>query len=121
MPLINLLLRPLKAAKTFSKKIIKYIQNVIKGFLSPPKSRKQYVLLGRRFYSKKLLMILLLLLLLLSYFIFISPPAFVNKWMNRTISLHEKADKPLTYSGTANVYRSEEHTSELQSRPHLVC
>src|SRR5690554_3342706 len=25
------------------------------------------------------------------------------------------------YGGTYNLFRSEEHTSELQSRPHLVC
>src|SRR5690554_7491258 len=35
----------------------------------------------------------------------------VNKYFNGTASL----------VGGLNIFRSEEHTSELQSRPHLVC
>src|SRR3989442_8700827 len=34
----------------------------------------------------------------------------------------ESTSDPLTRAYTkANIHRSEEHTSELQSRPHLVC
>src|SRR3989442_7488873 len=36
-----------------------------------------------------------------------------------TIDIHVIAGQPA--EGILNVYRSEEHTSELQSRPHLVC
>src|SRR3989442_4860134 len=38
------------------------------------------------------------------------------------LSLHPKADRDVEVACAAEVdRRSEEHTSELQSRPHLVC
>src|SRR5690554_3156301 len=33
----------------------------------------------------------------------------------------EEIEKYKTYQAAQSAYRSEEHTSELQSRPHLVC
>src|SRR5690554_7734867 len=36
-------------------------------------------------------------------------------------ALHPELIKSLGIVGAAYVFRSEEHTSELQSRPHLVC
>src|SRR5690554_6849209 len=53
--------------------------------------------------------------------------------ISRSSSSHLRSDKgaqmsplpylaiKLTFSGVINSARSEEHTSELQSRPHLVC
>src|SRR6266498_4799553 len=36
-------------------------------------------------------------------------------------ALHPDIDVRWLDMGSQDVYRSEEHTSELQSRPHLVC
>src|SRR5690554_7643973 len=44
-------------------------------------------------------------------------PAFIS-FTNCVTSL---LFPPRTYLGCAGLKRSEEHTSELQSRPHLVC
>src|SRR5690554_7293512 len=42
-----------------------------------------------------------------------------QKYSGNPIEAHNQVDEVMNYSITAR--RSEEHTSELQSRPHLVC
>src|SRR5690554_24661 len=44
------------------------------------------------------------------------PPTYIY---NRILQIHENA-MPL-WTAQDSMFRSEEHTSELQSRPHLVC
>src|SRR3989442_4653148 len=66
-------------------------------------------------------------LLALAFFLQILSPLQLHRFGNRSIGLSiqpfRKHDKPkgVQQAGTEKVYRSEEHTSELQSRPHLVC
>src|SRR3989442_7470915 len=38
-----------------------------------------------------------------------------------TIACNPHCREPPSFVGAAMIVRSEEHTSELQSRPHLVC
>src|SRR3989442_11647574 len=45
-----------------------------------------------------------------------APPDSVNRLFPEVLETVDRAQPEL-----ANVRRSEEHTSELQSRPHLVC
>src|SRR3989442_5842061 len=52
-------------------------------------------------------------------------PAYDNEWYPRNIYIRDSRvfDYHLKHFGPQSIfgYRSEEHTSELQSRPHLVC
>src|SRR5690554_7124357 len=43
---------------------------------------------------------------------------YVKRWIEVAVELPDGTIKPSEGKGTP---RSEEHTSELQSRPHLVC
>src|SRR5436305_7081791 len=45
-----------------------------------------------------------------------APGASIAVYADGSLDTERVQDKPLL-----GVYRSEEHTSELQSRPHLVC
>src|SRR3989442_11126597 len=49
-------------------------------------------------------------------------PPQLRGWLGlRDQFLHAPEQKTLRYASGNETFRSEEHTSELQSRPHLVC
>src|SRR3989442_3326967 len=48
-------------------------------------------------------------------------PTFYAEYLSAAEVLETRAFDPARVSSTSAALRSEEHTSELQSRPHLVC
>src|SRR5690554_7486817 len=42
-------------------------------------------------------------------------------YLNRGLAIYFNGEKFQSKNGLKDLLRSEEHTSELQSRPHLVC
>src|SRR5690554_7178212 len=66
------------------------------------------------FWKKHFLSLFLFVLLIISA----AWGYFANRAME---SKYEKEVTALTQEHEAEIERSEEHTSELQSRPHLVC
>ncbi|MDF2961485.1 MAG: hypothetical protein K0S39_3220 [Paenibacillus sp.] len=104
LPLITKLLKPLQDAKKLPGIIIKKIQDMLKAMLGAKEtSLRNYVLIGQYYVSKRLLLFIALALLVLAYFIFIKPPAIVNKWFNRVPVLQENTPKTLVFSGKAKV------------------
>src|SRR5205809_3334615 len=45
----------------------------------------------------------------------------IKKFQQKILSWYEENKRDLPWRKTRDPYRSEEHTSELQSRLHLVC
>lgn len=83
--------------------IIKFQQMMRKMLQTRESSLKNYVLLGSYYISKRLLLFILLFILVLLFFIFVRPPAIVNKWLNRVPVLQEKSPKLTTFSGSGKV------------------
>ncbi|CAN7732177.1 hypothetical protein LJR153_006227 [Paenibacillus sp. LjRoot153] len=83
--------------------IIKFQQMMRIMLQTRESSLKNYVLIGSYYISKRLLIFILLFLLVLAYFIFIRPPAIVNKWLNRVPVLQENSPKLGSFSGNGKI------------------
>ncbi|MEF3312952.1 hypothetical protein PV433_29115 [Paenibacillus sp. GYB004] len=103
-PLVYKVLRPLREAKKLPGILIKKFQAAVKGIIGTREtSLKNYVAVGSYYVSKRLLVVAVLIVLVLSYFLFIKPPALVNKWFNRVPVVIENSPKAMTVSGQAKV------------------
>lgn len=103
-PLVYKVLKPLREAKKLPGILIKKFQAVVKGVLGTREtSLKNYVAVGSYYVSKRLLIIAALIVLVLAYFLFIKPPAIVNKWFNRVPVVLENSPKAIAFSGEAKV------------------
>lgn len=104
-PIQKRILAPLKTVNALPKLVIKWIKKTFKSILTAKEINKQsYVLIGNYYIQKKLIVICTLIVLCLVYFIFIKPPAFVNRWFNFVPTFHEMPGESLTYSGKAKVF-----------------
>lgn len=87
--------------------IIKF-QQILRVMLQTREtSLKNYVLVGSYYISKRLLLFITLFILVLLFFIFIRPPAIVNKWLNRVPVLQENSTKLTSFSGNGKVVGTE--------------
>ncbi|PYI55176.1 MORN repeat-containing protein [Paenibacillus flagellatus] len=103
-PMAFKLLKPLREAKKLPGILIKKFQAAVKTILGTKEtSLRNYVAIGSYYVSKRLLVVIALIILALVYFLFVKPPAFVNKWFNRVPVVVENTPKAMTFSGNAKV------------------
>lgn len=108
-PIQRKILAPMKKAKNWPKLLAKWIKAKIKSVLGQKEITKaSYVPVGNYYISKKLIVIVLLIILVLYFFIFIKPPKFVNKWLNRKPAVTAAASGTAgAYTGAARVYDAD--------------
>lgn len=107
-PIQRKILLPLKRAKNWPKLLAKYIRRWIKSILGQKTITKQsYIPIGNYYISKRFIVIIILILVILYFFLFIKPPKFVNKLLNRTtsITMTAQGDTP-NFSGDAKLFDS---------------
>ncbi len=104
-PIQRKILRPLKQAKRWPKLLAKWLKQKLKAILGQKEITKaSYVPVGNIYIAKKLIAIILLVMLVLYFFIFIKPPKFVNKWLDRKPAISASADgQAAAYTGAAKV------------------
>jgi antitoxin component YwqK of YwqJK toxin-antitoxin module/uncharacterized coiled-coil protein SlyX len=104
-PIQKRIIAPIMRARALPKLIVKWIKAFFKKILNAKQiSKESYVLIGNYYIQKKLIVICILVILALVYFIFIKPPAFVNRWFHFTPKLVEQTSAPITYTGKAQVF-----------------
>jgi len=105
-PIQRKILLPLKRLKNWPKLLAKWIKAKIKEVLGQKEITKaSYVRVGNYYIAKKLIVIILLVVLIFYYFVFIKPPKFVNKLLNRKPAITVSASAPsLNYTGEAKVF-----------------
>lgn len=112
-PLVFKVLKPFRELHKLPGILIKKFQVLLNSFLNAKEtSLKNYVAIGNYYVSKRLLIIAALVVLVLVYFVFIRPPAFVNKWFHRVPVLVENTPKVGAFSGEAKIV----DTTKKQSR-----
>lgn len=105
----RIVIKPLRSLRTLPLKMAKKIRDPIRKMLNAKeKSLKNYVSIGRYYVSKRLLAFALIILCVLIFFIFIKPPAFIDKFFHRTKVIHAQSDKPIAYSGKAKLYDEQQ-------------
>lgn len=98
----------LKKLNTIPNKWLKSLQTSVKGLLQPKEQKAtHYFRLGRFLIAKRLLLFAFILICLILYFLFIKPPAFVDKWFNRITVIHEKVGKTFNNTGKTRIISSE--------------
>lgn len=103
-PFMQKALKPLREAQKLPAVLIQKTQVRLKAILSAREmSLENYVGIGRYYISKRLLLGLTLVVIVLLYFIFIKPPASLNKLFGRVPTLHASAPKTAAFTGTAKV------------------
>lgn len=101
-PFQSKLLKPLLNIKKLPNTIAKNVKNNLTSLLNPKEiTIKNYIKIGRYYIAKKLLVILLLIAVVLTYFLFIKPPAFINKLFNQPTIIQADSKKAATFSGKA--------------------
>ncbi len=113
MPVINpikkKILKPFKNLKKLPQTIVKKSQAWLKAMVNPKDvSKKDYVLIGRRYYAKRLFVFILLAILILIYILFINSPAFIDRWLHRPVVFHQDKGIDPAYAGNAKVYGDED-------------
>lgn len=98
------ILKPLKTITklpmTIAIKIRKYLTNIIK---KKEITIDDYIKIGRYYIAKKLVIIMLLLSFALVYFLFIKPPAIINKLFNQATVIKADSPKIASFSGKAKI------------------
>lgn len=103
-PYIQTILKPVREAKKLPSVAIQKSQAVLRKFLATREnSLKSYVSIGRYYVSKRLLAIIFIVILVLVYFLFIKPPAFLNKWLGKVPTIQASAPKATSFTGKAKV------------------
>ncbi|RKN84814.1 hypothetical protein [Paenibacillus ginsengarvi] len=103
-PMIFKILKPIREVGKLPGIVIKKFQAVVNGFVNRKEtSLRNYVGIGSYYVSKRLLLIAALAVMALVYFLFIQPPAFVNKWFHRVPVLVENTPKAVAYTGNAKL------------------
>jgi antitoxin component YwqK of YwqJK toxin-antitoxin module len=111
-PMIFKVLKPLREATKLPGILIKKFQALVNSFVnSKETSLKNYVSIGAYYVSKRLLLIVTLVIILIVYFLFIKPPAFVNKWFNRVPVVVENTPKAAAFSGDAKIVSTDKKQS----------
>jgi antitoxin component YwqK of YwqJK toxin-antitoxin module len=105
MPIKKKIIMPLKRLKNWPKLLAKWIKKTFKAILGQKEITKaSYVRIGNIYISKKLIVIVIIVILVLYFFIFIKPPKFINKWLNRKPAISVTASGPASaYSGDAKL------------------
>lgn len=108
-PIKKHVILPLKRLKNWPKLLAKWIKRQFKQILGKKETTKEsYFALGNYYISKKLVIIIIIVILILYFFIFIKPPKFVNKFLNRTPSITLQADgSSASYNGKAKLFTSD--------------
>lgn len=102
MPFRRKVLKPLKSIKKLPITIAKGIRKYLTSLLKPKEiTIKDYIKVGRYYVAKKLLVISLLITVVLVYFLFIKPPAFINKIFNQATVIKADSPKIASFSGKA--------------------
>ncbi|UJF34099.1 MORN repeat-containing protein [Paenibacillus hexagrammi] len=110
-PFIGHILKGLAIVGKLPAIAIAKTQNYLKGILKTKEhSLKNYVLIGSYYISKRLILFVVLAILVLIYFVFINPPAIVNKWLHRVPVLQENTSKLSAFSGSAKVVSADANT-----------
>lgn len=108
MPFKRKVLLPLKSLKKLPIIVAKKIRALIKGLLKTKEtSLKNYLKFGRYYVAKKLLVIIALVIGIFIYFLFIKPPALVNKLFNKPTVLVEQTERASAFSGKAKIYNED--------------
>ncbi|KQX56800.1 hypothetical protein [Paenibacillus sp. Root444D2] len=103
-PFIGHIMKAIATVGRLPKLAIIKFQQILKVMLQTHEtSLKNYVLIGSYYVSKRLLLFLTLFLLVLIFFVFIRPPAIVNKWLNRVPVLQKDTPKLTSFSGNGKV------------------
>jgi antitoxin component YwqK of YwqJK toxin-antitoxin module len=104
-PIKKKIIMPLKRLKNWPKLLAKWIKKTFKAILGQKEITKaSYVRFGNTYISKKLIIIVIIVILVLYFFIFIKPPKFINKWLNRKPAITVSANGPASaYSGNAKL------------------
>ncbi|MGO4274850.1 hypothetical protein AB4Z22_34310, partial [Paenibacillus sp. TAF58] len=103
-PFIGQIMKAIATVGRLPKLAIIKFQQILRVTLQTREtSLKNYVLIGSYYISKRLLLFLTLFLLVLIFFIFIRPPAIVNKWLNRVPVLQQDTPKLTSFSGNGKV------------------
>lgn len=111
-PMVFKVLKPLREATKLPGILIKKFQALVNSFVNTREtSLKNYVSIGAYYVSKRLLVIVALVILLLVYFIFVKPPAIVNKWFNRVPVVVENTPKAVAFSGDAKIVSTDKKQS----------
>ncbi|NRF90898.1 hypothetical protein HQN89_07670 [Paenibacillus frigoriresistens] len=110
-PFIGHIMKAIATVGRLPKLAIIKFQQVLRVMLQTREtSLKNYVLIGSYYVSKRLLLFITLFLLVLIFFIFIRPPAIVNKWLNRVPVLQKDTPKLTSFSGNGKVVGTQKDT-----------
>ncbi|OCT11294.1 hypothetical protein A8709_06355 [Paenibacillus pectinilyticus] len=103
-PFIGQIMKAIATAGRLPKLAISKFQQIMRVMLQTRESSlKHYVLIGSYYISKRLLLFITLFILVVLFFIFVRPPAIVNKWLHRVPVLQENTQKLTGFSGSGKV------------------
>ncbi|WP_188893077.1 hypothetical protein, partial [Paenibacillus radicis (ex Gao et al. 2016)] len=103
-PIKRMIITPLKRAKTLPKRLLGWLRRfLVTALFGPLRSLDNYLKLGSYYIAKKMVALIIVIALIVTYFGFINPPAFINKWFGRTPELSASAAAADGFTGTASV------------------